>query len=121
MFQKCVAPSDSMEPHLLALLGDPVGLCVHVMQPEALFNKMRASARDMFLPNTVGPANDQPTAGPDRYTGFGFLNGGAALVSVSHSYIPQGATSWHLLPAWPEPGRLPGTVPPAVCRHWIQP
>jgi hypothetical protein len=41
-----------------------------------MYAKLRASAQDMFLPNVVGPANDQPTAGPDRYTGFGFLNGG---------------------------------------------
>jgi hypothetical protein len=48
-----------------------------------MYAKLRASAQDMFLPNVLGPANDQPTAGPDRYTGFGFLNAGVALVGVA--------------------------------------
>lgn len=33
----------------------------------------------MFLGNPEG--QDQPTAGPDRYTGFGFVDASKALVS----------------------------------------
>jgi hypothetical protein len=57
-----------------------VGTCICcLMQPDALYQKLRASAQDMFISSPAG--KDQPTAGPDRYTGYGFLNAQSALVS----------------------------------------
>lgn len=56
------------------------------LQPDDLYTKLRARAEDMFLPNMAVAAH-QPTAGPDRYTGYGFLNGGAALVGVGVTWV----------------------------------
>lgn len=49
------------------------------VQPDEVYAKLRAGAQDMFVGNTQG--SEQPTAGPDRFTGYGFLNAGKALVS----------------------------------------
>lgn len=54
-------------------------MCV---QPAAVIQKLRASTQDMFLKGTSVDSIDFPTAGADRYTGYGFIDAAKALVSA---------------------------------------